>query len=117
MNRMPLRVRFYIGACAVIAVGVAVATVISGDGFWWQAAIGFGVLCFLAENFNITTAAGTTYSVGFVLTIAAIVAAGPAEAIFATLCSAVTLRDFRARPPMRHLFNAAQLAIATGLSG
>ena len=86
-------------------------------GVLWGLALGLGVLAFLAEQFPVEMANGTTYSVSFVVTIAAIVTAGPAEAIVATLLGTLSLRNARGRSPIRHLFNASQLAISAGLAG
>jgi putative nucleotidyltransferase with HDIG domain len=114
---MPGRVRIYIAACAGAAIVVAAAVVRADHSFSWQIAAGFGILCFVSENFSVTTRIGTTYSVSFVLTIAAMVAAGPAEAVVATLFGTMSLRDFRTRPPLRHVFNASQLVLATAAAG
>lgn len=111
------RVRLYIAVCAGVAAAVGVAIVRSDPSFSWHAAAGFGVLCFVSENFSVSTTIGTTYSVSFVITIAAIVAAGPAEAVVATLFGTMSVRDVRSRPPMRHLFNASQLVLATSAAG
>lgn len=110
---MPLRIKAYILSCAVGA-GAFAFLAVRGDhtAFHWDAAIAFGALSFLAEQFPVRLPNGTTYSVSFVLTIATIVAVGPAEAIVATLLGTVHVRDMRHRPPLRHLFNASQLALS-----
>lgn len=116
MKHLPLRVRAYITGCGAVAIAAGALAWRADDGFVWSVALGFGLLCFLAENVSITTPLGSTYSVGFVLTIAAIYVAGPREAIVATLCGTMALRDIRDRPLFKHAFNAAQLATSTALA-
>lgn len=117
MKRTPFRVQTYIYACAATAAGVAYLALREDGHLALKAAVGFGVLCFMSENFSVTTPLGTTYSVSFVITIAAIVSLGPPEAIIATIFGTTTARGFRSTPPIRHLFNASQLAISSGLGG
>jgi putative nucleotidyltransferase with HDIG domain len=52
-----------------------------------------------------------------VLTIAAIIVGGPAEAGIATAFGFLTLRNFHIRPIRRHVFNLGELAMAATLSG
>lgn len=114
---MPKRLVVLISAVAVLAVGLMAWTIASG--FSWERAIGFGVLAFLAQQFPITLPSGASYSVSYVIWIAAMVAAGPAEAAVAAAVGTVTLteRRFRHEPPSRTIFNAAQQALSAGLGG
>jgi hypothetical protein len=116
-NGVTRSIRVYVGLCCALGAAVLLAAVRADGAFSWRAALGFGVLCLIAETFPVTSSLGTTYSVSFVITIAAIVAAGPAEATAATVLGTVNLRDLRGRPPLKHLFNASQLAISAGLGG
>lgn len=117
MSGTPVRVRLYVVFLAIAAITTVTVVMFTDKQFLWSAALGFGILCFLAENFSLTMTIGTTYSVSFVLVIAATIAAGPGEAVVATLLGTVSLWEARSKPPIRHLFNASQLAICAGLGG
>lgn len=100
------------------AIRVDSSPLLSSDGFDVQAALLFASLCFLAEQFPIPMPSHRgSYSVSFVITIAAIVASGPAEATVATIAGTVNLKDAFKSPLSRHVFNASQLAITAGLGG
>ncbi|MFP5224490.1 MAG: HD-GYP domain-containing protein [Actinomycetota bacterium] len=109
------QLRVYIATCVAAAVATGVIAALSNQGpIAWTGVLAFGSMGLLAEAFAVTTAAGTTYSVTFVVTIAAIATLGPLGAVLATLVTAVGVRDFRQRSLDRHLFNAAQLTVSAG---
>lgn len=115
MARHDRRLQGLIGAAVVIAGTVIWLTLRLESGFEWQLVFGFGVLALLAEQFPITLSRSTSYSVSFVVVIAATIVAGPAEAALANLFSSLELRTLRQLPGARLLFNAAQLGTAAGL--
>jgi HD-GYP domain-containing protein (c-di-GMP phosphodiesterase class II) len=80
------------------------------------AAAGFGILFLLAELIPISTPHGS-YSISYVVGVAALIAVGPAEAAVAALFGAldVTALKRRDRVP-RVLFNGSQLSLTTALS-
>lgn len=109
--------RAYIATCTAAACAVlAVAWFTNSSQIDWTSVVAFGVLGMLAETFAVTTAAGTTYSVTFVITIAAIATLGPVGAIIVTLFASIGLRDLRTRSLTKHCFNAAQLTLSAGAS-
>jgi putative nucleotidyltransferase with HDIG domain len=109
------RLRAYIAWCVAAAMATGILAWFSNDGsIAWTGVLVFGSMGLLAEAFAVTTAAGTTYSVTFVVTIAAIATLGPFGAVLATLVTAIWVRDFKQRNLDRHLFNAAQLATSAG---
>ena len=108
------RLGAYVAACASAAAGVSWLALVTDPPLEWTTVLGFGVLAFLAESFAVTTALGTTYSVTFIVTIAAAVTVGPAGAIIASLFGTTGWSDARNRPPIKHAFNAAQLALSAG---
>ena len=118
MSNLPLRARVYIlgvftAACAVVAFAI-----LRDSHFDLRIAIGFGVLIFLAEQFPVALPQGEgSISVSFVLTIAAIILGGAAEAGIATAFGFLTLKTFRRVPLARHMFNVGELALASTLAG
>ena len=94
-------------------MATVVAALATSEPIHWPTVAAFGVLAFIVETFAVTTALGSTYSVTFVVTIAAVTAVGPGGAIVAALCATTGLRDARERPPIKHLFNASQIALST----
>jgi HD-GYP domain-containing protein (c-di-GMP phosphodiesterase class II) len=111
-------------AITALATVVALTLLVRGegqhaDGFNLAAALEFGLLVFLSEQFPVSLALGSSYSVTFVITLAAIVAAGPGEAALASLFGTFIVTDpiRRRRPPVRLLFNASQMALTTALAG
>lgn len=116
-TNLPRRVVVYV--TGVTAVAIAATALLVRSGFSWKSALGFGLLAFLGEQFPLTLPSGSSYSVSFVIWIAAMVAAGPAEAAVAAACGTLTLTDRRMRREslVRKVFNAAQLALSGGLGG
>lgn len=109
------RLRVYIAICVIAATALGAYAWLSRAGaIDWPSVFAFGILGMLAEAFAVTTAAGTTYSVTFVVTIAAVASLGPVGALLATLFASIGLRDFRSRGLTRHIFNAAQLTLSAG---
>lgn len=103
----------YIAICAAMAAATLAITLTRAGGIDLGAVLIFGLLALLAETFAVTTAMGSTYSVTFVVTIAAATAIGPAGAILVALFGTTGLRDVRERTLGRHLFNAAQIVLST----
>lgn len=112
---VPARVRWYIAGCSAAAIAAGFGATRADPELSLGAALGFGLLTFLSEQFPIRMPDGTSYSVSFVITIAATIAAGPAEATIATMCGTLSLRGARERPIHRHVFNASQLALTAAL--
>jgi HD-GYP domain-containing protein (c-di-GMP phosphodiesterase class II) len=107
------RLGAFVAACAIAAIGVSWIAFASRPPMLWWTVAGFGVLAFLAESFAVTTSLGTTYSVTFIVTLAAGIVLGPAGAIVASIFGTTGYADATKRPPLKHLFNAAQLTLAT----
>jgi len=107
---IPGRLRRYIAASIIAGMGAVALAILVDPEIDWKIAVLFGSLAFAAEQFPITVPIGSTYSVTFILTIAAIIIAGPAEATIAAVFAAISVRDVREKPLHRNLFNAAQLA-------
>jgi HD-GYP domain-containing protein (c-di-GMP phosphodiesterase class II) len=105
----------------------AVVSACSGLLAWWlirtspvfrpSFVLGFAVLFFLAELAPVALT-HASYSVGFVVAIAAIVAGGPGVAALASAVAAFDV-ELRKRSDWlgRLLFNGAQVSLATGLAG
>lgn len=118
MSRLPHRARMFIGAIVVISSALLAFVVASDDHFNVGITIVFSLLTLGAEQFPVVLPLGVgSYSVSFILTLAAIILAGPAEAGMVALFGSVTLKEVRRFPVHRHLFNASQLALATTLAG
>ena len=83
----------------------------------WTSVLGFGVLSFAAAQFPISLPTGSLYDISFLITIAALLANGPATSVVATVFATVALREAFHRTPIRNLFNAAQLTLATSVGG
>lgn len=107
------RVGAYVAACVIAAIGVSWVALVDRPITDWPTVLGFGLLAFLAESFAVTTALGTTYSVTFIVTLAAAITIGPAGAILASLCGTTGWSDARSRSLQKHLFNAAQLTLSS----
>jgi len=72
----------------------------------------------LAEWTQVTLPNGAVTSMGFPLSIAASVLAGPFAAGLVAACSATGLNDLRAKPPLHKIiFNVGQLSLSAVLSG
>ena len=81
-------------------------------------ALGFGFLVFLAEQFPVKLPLGEgSISVSFVLMSTVVIIGGPAEVGIAAACGFLTVRGARKVPLARHLFNAAELSLASTLAG
>jgi len=113
-----MRARAYIFGVFAAAIIVLVFAITRDPHFNYRIAFGFGVLIFLAEQFPVALPQGEgSISVSFVLTIAAIILGGPAEAGIATAFGFLTLKTFRRVPLVRHMFNVGELALAATLAG
>lgn len=110
------RIRIYVGACFVAAL-ILGSFAVNLHPFRWQAAAAFGLLAFIVAQFPLSLANGALYDITFLITIAAIVQAGPGVATIATVCATVSLQNARDRSAIRHTFNAAQLAITAASAG
>lgn len=108
-----IRLGAFIALCAASAAGTLAWAVLASGPIDWGAVALFGVLALLAETFAVTTAVGSTYSVTFVITIAAATVMGPAGAVIASLFGTTGILDASKRPPIKHLFNASQIVLAT----
>jgi HD superfamily phosphohydrolase YqeK len=117
MRDFPLRAWVFTALVALGSVWTIVFLTLGAGHAHIGAALGFGVLFLLAElaPFNTPNA---SYSVSFVITVAALVVAGPAEAAIAASFGALDL-SVRKRPDWlgRMIFNGAQLSCATALAG
>lgn len=115
MRDFPVRAWLYSIAVAISA-GCAVAF-LAHDSIELGPAIGFGLLFLLAELAPISFP-NVTYSVSFVIAVAALTAVGPAEAAIAASFGAFDL-SVRKRPDWlgRMFFNGAQLTLATAVAG
>jgi putative nucleotidyltransferase with HDIG domain len=114
----PVRARILAAVVLAAAATTLVFTIKHDRHFDIGIAIAFGLFIFLAEQFPVALPLEDgSYSVSFVLTIAAIILGGPAEAGIATAFGFLTLRNFNIRPISRHLFNMGELALAATLAG
>lgn len=110
------RVRPYVVLAAGGAIAVGWLTIAAEAGALPVAAImGFAVLTFLTAQFPLRLPSGSLYDISFVITFAAIVAAGPATATIANVFATMSIREIRDRPPIRHVFNGAQLTISAAI--
>ena len=117
MQGLPARVKFLVATVAVVA-GSLLSFVALNEQVDFRLALTFGFFIFLAEQFPVTMPLGIgSYSVSFVLMIAAIILGGPAEAGIASGFGFLTIRGARTVHPVRHIFNAADYALASTLAG
>lgn len=80
--------------------------------------IALGTLSLLADWLAFETPLGGSVSLGFVFAYAAVLLGGPVSGVIVALFHAVTPRDVREhKPPLRMVFNAAQLVVAALLAG
>ncbi|MGH2785373.1 MAG: HD-GYP domain-containing protein [Actinomycetota bacterium] len=122
---LPKRLKILIGVIAVSATALLTWVVFSQPAdapgepridVWL--ALGFGLLIFLAEQFPVRLPLGEgSISVSFVLMSAAIIVGGPAEVGIAAAFGFLTVRGARKVSLPRHLFNAAELSLASTLAG
>lgn len=124
MQSLPIRVRLFVAAVAVLAgallayVAVHTHELNFGKDLNLGVALTFGLFIFLAEQFPVTLPLGIgSYSVSFVLMIAAIIVGGPAECGIASAFGFLTIRGVRQVPFTRHLFNASDYALSSTLAG
>jgi putative nucleotidyltransferase with HDIG domain len=124
MQSLPGRARILILGVAVAAASLLTFLVLTQhrDPFHprvdFTLALTFGVFVFLAEQFPVTLPLGVgSYSVSFVITIAAIILGGPVEAGIATAFGFTAVRGARRISLSRHVFNASELALAATLAG
>lgn len=114
---LPRRLAVLIGCVAAIAGALTVWVIRSS--FSWRIALGFGLLAFLGQQFPLRLPSGGSYSVGYVIWIATMVAVGPGEAAVAAAFGTLTVTDRRLRrePLSRKVFNAAQQTLSACLGG
>src|SRR6266540_1473354 len=93
MNPSRTGIRGYVAASAFLAAGAAYLAFGHSPHFSWVSALGFGALAFTAAQFPVSLSTGALYDISFVITIAALVAAGPGEAAIATAFATVSLRE------------------------
>jgi len=117
MRDFPKRAWIYTSVICSCAIGLLLGLATTQHHFRPGAALGFGFLFVVAElaPFRVKH---VWYSVGFLVTVAALVAIGPAGAAVASSFGALDL-DLRKRPDWlgRILFNGGQIALSTGLAG
>ncbi len=117
MQGLPARVKFLVATVAVVAASL-LSFVALNEHVDFRLALTFGFFIFLAEQFPVTMPLGIgSYSVSFVLMIAAIILGGPAEAGIASGFGFLTIRGARTVHPVRHIFNASDYALASTLAG
>lgn len=107
----------YIGACLTGAAVVAALVWRADPQVDVRAVVVLGSLIILAEQFPVRLPSGSTYSISFVMTIAALAVAGPAEAVIVTVLGSTNVVIARRRALKRNLFNVAQLALSSGAAG
>ncbi len=117
MKGMPLRAGVTIGAVAGSAALLVYALVRGAADLDPFLLISFGVLILLAEVGGVT-GPHSSYSVGFVVELAAIIVAGPAVAAIASCFGSLDLL-LRPHPNRvaRFVFNTSQLCVSVGLAG
>lgn len=117
MRDFPVRAWLYALAVGGAAVLVIARLARSEGGVNGAAAIGFGLLFLLCELAPVEFP-NASYSVSFVMAVAALTAVGPAEAAIAASFGAIDL-SVRRRPDWlgRMVFNGAQLALSTAIAG
>ena len=122
---LPKRLKVLIGAIAVCAALLLTWVVYTQPAdspteprvdVWL--ALGFGLLIFFAEQFPVRLPLGEgSISVSFVLMTAVIIVGGPAEVGIAAAFGFLTVRGARKVSLPRHLFNAAELSLASTVAG
>ena len=118
MQRLPARVKFLVATVAIVASVLFVVVILQTRDLDWRVALSFGFFVFLAEQFPVTMPLGIgSYSVSFVLMIAAIILGGPAEAGIASGLGFLTVRGARSVHPARHIFNSSNYVLASLLAG
>jgi HD-GYP domain-containing protein (c-di-GMP phosphodiesterase class II) len=118
VKSLPVRAQIFIYGVFAAAVGVLAFAIRTDTHFNLKLALGFGILILLAEQFPVALPSGEgSISVSFVLTIAVIILAGPAEAGIATAFGFTSIRGARKIAVARHLFNASELAVAATMAG
>jgi len=110
-------VRAYVVTCAIGAFGGAFIALHQRPEISWTSVLGFGILSFAAAQFPLSLPTGSLYDISFLITIAALLANGPATSVVATVFATVAVREAFHRTPIRNLFNAAQLTLATSIGG
>lgn len=119
MERLSQRVKGFVLFVTFFALAVTYLATAFDTEVSWRLAVGFGLVALLVEQFPVSLSDASSYSVSvsFVVTIAATVAGGPAEAAIANAFSALAFREIRRTHPFKMIFNAAQFAISGGLGG
>src|SRR5437588_4722103 len=110
-------IRVYVACCVLVASAAAFFAIRQPQSVSLPATVGFGILAFVAAQFPISLTTGTLYDISFVITIVALVASGPGTAVLATASATAVLRDAFHRPPIRHVFNIAQLTLSAAVCG
>jgi len=114
LNGLPKRVWVLVGAVALTAAGLLTYVVLTQRHVNFKLALAFGLFVLLAEQFPVRLPLGEgSVSVGFVLMIACVIVGGPAEAGIAAAFGFLTFRDARKVALARHVFNSAELSLAT----
>ena len=117
MNDLPKRVWVLVGAVAVAAAGLLTIVARTQGDLDFRIALSFGLFYLIAEQFPVRLPLGEgSISVGFVLMIACVIVAGPAEAGIAAAFGFLTIKGARKIPIARHVFNAAELSLATTIA-
>ena len=114
MNDLPKRVWVLVGAVAVAAAGLLTFVTRTQGDVDFKLALAFGFFYLIAEQFPVRLPLGEgSVSVGFVLMIACVIVGGPAEAGIAAAFGFLTIKGARKVALPRHIFNAAELSLAT----
>ena len=117
MNNLPKRVWVLISAVSLADAGLLSYLALTRK-VDFRTALVFGFFILIAEQFPVRLPLGEgSVSVGFVLMIACVIVAGPVEAGIAGAFGFLTIRGARKVALPRHMFNAAELSLATTLAG
>lgn len=118
MKGLPVRARIFIAAVFATAATLLTYAVLHQSQVDFELALTLGVFAFIADQFPVKLPLGEgSYSVSFVLVIAAIILGGPAEAGIVSAFGFMTLKEARQVPLVRHLFNTSELALAALVAG
>jgi len=117
LNNLPKRVWVLISAVSLADAGLLSYLALTRK-VDFRTALVFGFFILIAEQFPVRLPLGEgSVSVGFVLMIACVIVAGPVEAGIAGAFGFLTIRGARKVALPRHMFNAAELSLATTLAG
>ena len=115
-------VNYYVGATVVAAAlalgyGLGVQPAFDGSTEGFLRVVAFSLLALLTTAIESTSAAGVHGSVAFVSHLAAIVVLGPVGGALVASSSMAVAQVWLKRSPIKVLFNVAQIALSTVLSG